>query len=230
MHQSLAEKAYQHIREQLSSGELLPGNRLVNRKLAERIGVSVIPVREAINRLASEGLIEHLPGAGAFVRKPSRQDLDDLYVLRDALESCAAAESARYITDSQLGELQHTLERFRDTAQQIQKQPKRHSNKRLQSRWLDDEKLFHELLVESSRNGILARVIRDNLAIVSVFESQKRCDPSFLTYEIASETCVAKSRLLDALRDRDPDRARKEMSDQIQRGRQVVVGYLSRQA
>ena len=229
MDQSLAEKSYQYIRERLSRGDLAPGNQLVNRVLAEAIGVSVIPVREAINRLASEGLVEHVPGAGAFVRQPSRQDLDDLYVLRDALESCAAAEAARHITESQLLELQSILERFIETAKQIQKQPKKHSNKRQQSRWLDDEKIFHELLVDASRNEILAKVIRDNLAIVNVFEAQ-RCDPSLLTFDVASETCSSKAKLIEALRDRDPERARKVMSDQIQRGRQVVVGFFSRRS
>lgn len=227
MDQSLAEKSYRYIRDQLSAGGFEPGERLVNRTLAERIGVSVIPVREAIRRLASEGLVEHVPGAGAFVRKPSRQDLDDLYVLRDALESCAAAEAARHISESQLLELEYLLERFKETAFQIGEQAKRHSTKRQQDRWLDDEKRFHELLVEASRNEVLARVIRDNLAIVNVFEAQ-RCDPTLLTCEVAEETCQSKAELIQALRDRDADRARKLMSDSIQRGRRVVVGFLRR--
>src|SRR6056297_757079 len=171
MDQSLAEKSYQYIRDQLSRGEMSPGERLVNRSLAERIGVSVIPVREAIHRLASEGLIEHVPGAGAFVRKPSRQALDNLYVLRDALESCAAAEAARYISDGELHALNELLERFRETAAEIRQNAKPHSTKKQLNRWLDDETDFHELLVESSRNDVLAKVIRDNLAIVNVFEA-----------------------------------------------------------
>ena len=69
MEQTLAEKSYDYIREKLSRGELPPGKRLVNRTLADEIGVSVIPVREAIHRLATEGLVEHVPGSGAFVRK-----------------------------------------------------------------------------------------------------------------------------------------------------------------
>ncbi len=226
MDQSLAEKSYRYIRERLSRGELAPGNQLVNRTLAEEIGVSVIPVREAINRLASEGLVEHVPGAGAFVRQPSRQDLDDLYVLRDALESCAAAEAARYITEGQLQELQNLLDSFVEIAAEIALQPKRHSNKRQQSRWLDDEKSFHQLLVESSRNAMLAKVIRDNLAIVSVFEAQRN-DPALLTHEVAHETCESKAELIQALRVRDSELARRLMSKQIQRGRQVVVGFFS---
>ena len=86
MDQSLAEISYAYIRERLASGEFPPGKQLVNRTLAEEIGVSVIPVREAINRLSSEGLVDHVPGAGAYVRKANRQDLNNLYVLRDALD------------------------------------------------------------------------------------------------------------------------------------------------
>ena len=55
---TLSEKAYQHIRRLVSSGELQPGARLVNRALADQLGTSFIPVREAISRLASEGLVE----------------------------------------------------------------------------------------------------------------------------------------------------------------------------
>ena len=78
--------------------EFAPGKPLVNRTLADEIGVSVMPVREAINRLTSEGLVEHVPGAGAFVRKVDREQLNHLHVLRDALEGCAAGEATRNIT------------------------------------------------------------------------------------------------------------------------------------
>ncbi len=228
MEQSLAEKSYDYIREKLSGGEFPPGKKLVNRTLAAEIGVSVIPVREAIHRLASEGLIDHVPGAGAFVRKPNRQDLDNLYVLRDALESCAAAEAARYITAEQLEELQFILARATQTAEQIQKQPKRHSNKRLLDRWLDDEQQFHELLVEASRNPLLAKVVDEHRAISNVFEAQRN-DPRLLTAEVAEETCQSKSELLQSLRDNDSDLARKLMSEQIQRGRKTVVTFLNNQ-
>jgi DNA-binding GntR family transcriptional regulator len=230
MDQSLAEQFYQYTWERLACGDLVTSHWFVNQTLAEANGVSVIPVREAINRLTSEGLIEHITGAGAFVPRPSRQELDDPCVLRDALESSAPAEAVRYISDRQLHDLKTVVDRFYETAKLIEKQPKRHSNKRIQSRWLNDEKLCHQIIVDSSRNGRLAKVIRNNLALVNVFEAHKRSNPSFLTYEIATETSAAKTRLLDALRDRDPVRARQVMSDQIQRGRQVVISDLSREA
>lgn len=228
MEQSLAEKSYDYIRSKVSSGDFGPGKRLVNRTLAGEIGVSVIPVREAINRLASEGLVERVPGAGAFVRKPTRQDLDNLYVLRDALESCAAAEAARYITEDQLEELEYLLEQARSIASQVQQQPKGHSTKGQLNRWLDGEQQFHALLVEASRNPLLAKVIDENRAISIVFEAQRN-DPRMLTAEVAEETCDSKAELLRALGERNPDEARRLMSAQIQRGRKMVIAYLNRQ-
>lgn len=228
MEQSLSEKSYDYIRQKVSSGDLAPGKRLVNRTLAGEIGVSVIPVREAIHRLASEGLVEHVPGAGAFVRKPDRQDLDNLYVLRDALESCAAAEAARYITEDQLEELDYLLKQASEASAQIHRQAKGHSTKSQLNRWLDGERQFHELLVEASRNPLLAKVIDENRAISIVFEAQRN-DPRMLTAEVAEETCDSKSDLLRALRERNPDEARRLMSEQIQRGRKMVIAYLNRQ-
>ncbi|WP_442505404.1 GntR family transcriptional regulator [Novipirellula sp. SH528] len=220
--------SYDYIRERLASGEFPPGKQLVNRTLAEEIGVSVIPVREAINRLSSEGLVDHVPGAGAYVRKANRQDLNNLYVLRDALESCAASEAAQYITEDQLEELECIFDRARQTASQIGDSSKGHSTKRQLDRWMDDEQQFHELLIEASRNPLLAKVVSDNRAIGTVFEAQRN-DPRLLTTEVAQATCESKAELLQALRDRDPKRARQLMSDQIQRGRKTVIGFLSQQ-
>lgn len=228
MNQSLAEKSYVYIRQKLARGEFAPGKRLVNRTLADEIGVSVIPVREAIGRLASEGLVQHVPGAGAYVRTLSRQDLDNLYVLRDALESCAAAEAARFITDAELAELQEILQRAKDTAARIEEQTKGHATKRQMNDWLDDEQHFHELLIEASRNPVLAKVVEDNRAIGNVFGAQRE-DPSLLTATVARETCGSKAKLVTALQKRDSELARKLMSDQIQRGRKVVLAHFSRQ-
>ncbi|TWT84624.1 Bacterial regulatory protein, gntR family [Planctomycetes bacterium CA13] len=65
MGQNLSELSYEYIRAKLASGEVPAEQPLVRRTLAEEIGVSVIPVREAINRLSSEGLVDHVAGAGA---------------------------------------------------------------------------------------------------------------------------------------------------------------------
>jgi len=189
----------------------------------------VIPVREAIHRLASEGLIEHVPGSGAFVRKTDPHDLDNLYVLRDALESCAAGEAARYITEHQLEDLESILNEAQQITQQIKRQSKKHATKRQINAWLDTEQLFHELLIEAARNPLLAKVTREHRAIGQIFDAQ-RDDPQLLTSDVATQTCAGKQRLLKALKKRDHQSARMLMSEQIQRGRKQVLRHLRRTA
>jgi DNA-binding GntR family transcriptional regulator len=227
MEQTLAERSYDYIRNKVSSGDLPPGKRLVNRVLASEIGVSVIPVREAIHRLATEGLIEHVPGSGAFVRKIDPQELDNLYVLRDALESCAAGEAARYISEYQLEELDAILGEAQAIAQQIQKGTDAHATKPQFSAWLDTEQRFHQLLIEAARNPLLAKVTREHRAIGQIFDAQ-RDDPQLLTAEVASSACDGKLGLIQALKARDHQQARERMSAQIQIGRKRVLSYLRR--
>ena len=229
MEQTLAEKSYDRIRQMLSSGELAPGNRLVNRVLANEIGVSVIPVREAIHRLATEGLVEHIPGSGAFVRKTDPQDLDNLYVLRDALESCAAGEAARYINEHQLQELSSILQEAEQIVDQISQRQRQHATKRQMHAWLDTEQRFHELLIEAARNPLLAKVTHEHRAIGQIFDAQ-RDDPQLLTLEVATKTCLGKKDLIDALKKRDRQRARELLSEQIQSGRRQVLSHMRRAA
>ncbi|TWU49230.1 GntR family transcriptional regulator [Rubripirellula reticaptiva] len=225
MEQTLAERSYDYIREKLKRGELPPGKRLVNRVLASEIGVSVIPVREAIHRLASEGFIDHVPGSGAFVRKTDPQDIDDLYVLRDALESCAAGEAARYITEHQLDELNAILSEAEKIAAQISKRPKQHATKTQMNAWLDTEQRFHQLVFEAARNQLLAKVSREHRAIGQIFDAQ-RDDPQLLTSDVATSTVSGKRDLIDAFQKRDHQQARELMSQQIQRGRKEVLRHL----
>ena len=228
MEPTLAEQAYQHIQRKLADGDLSPGTRLVNRTLAGEIGVSVIPVREAIHRLATEGLVEYVPGSGAFVRTTSPQDLDNLYVLRDALESCAAGEAARHIADHQLEELESVLEKAEEIARQLREQSRKHATKRQMHAWLDTEQQFHELLIEAARNPLLAKVTEEHRAIAKIFDAQRN-DPQILTATVADQSCTGKRDLIQALRQRDHQRARELMSEMIQRGRKEVLQYIRRQ-
>lgn len=84
---SLAEKVTVELREAIQSGKLEPGERLVERRLAEQLGVSHIPVREALARLSDEGLIEREPRRGARVAALDATELEEISSLRTVLES-----------------------------------------------------------------------------------------------------------------------------------------------
>jgi DNA-binding GntR family transcriptional regulator len=119
---SATQRAYDHVRKQLANGELEPGARLVTRSLAQELGISLNPVREALTRLASERLVEHVPGAGTFVRRLDAQEIRDLYGLREAIECHAVAEAVRHISPVELDELDALCAQWRELAERMRGQ------------------------------------------------------------------------------------------------------------
>ncbi len=90
---SLVEVTTRRLRAEILSGELAPGERLVEEQIRQRFAISRAPLREALRTLANQGLVEHLPRRGTRVTELSRQDIDELFDLRVLLErhaiSCA---------------------------------------------------------------------------------------------------------------------------------------------
>lgn len=225
MQDTLSEKTYRELRRKVLTGELEAGAQLVNRTLAQEMEVSLAPVREAIHRLATEGLVEYVPGAGAFVRKSSPQDLEELYVLREAVESCAAAEAARNITQSQLDALEEVQGEFEVILATIRRQKSQMATEGMLDRWLDCEERFHLIVVEAARNRLLAKVIVDYTALAQAFGVQRH-RAAILTLAVAAETCRDHAAIAGALRQRDADTAYRLMSDHIQKGRKTVLEHL----
>src|SRR5438874_10136075 len=87
---SLSDRAYAAIREEILRGQLRPGTPLSRRRLARELGMSVLPVTDALRRLEVDGLVESRARAGTRVRVPTDHDIHALYELREALETQAA--------------------------------------------------------------------------------------------------------------------------------------------
>jgi DNA-binding GntR family transcriptional regulator len=96
------EEAAEALRVAILDGTLRPGSRLGEVELAEQLGVSRTPVREALRRLVAEGLVEVLPNRGARVVEWSAADLDEIYDLRALLESHGATRAATRISAGEL--------------------------------------------------------------------------------------------------------------------------------
>jgi DNA-binding GntR family transcriptional regulator len=102
---SLSEKAYLAIRDEILRGQLRPGTPLSRRRLARELGMSVLPVTDALRRLEGDGLVESRARAGTRVRVPSEKDVRELYELREALETQSARLFAERATPAQRLEL-----------------------------------------------------------------------------------------------------------------------------
>ena len=101
------------LRELIVVRTLAPGQHLVELELAERLRVSRGPVREALQALATQGWVELRPGRGAFVHEPTRQEAEEVFAVRTALESEAARLAAPRVTDDDIAELREICERGR---------------------------------------------------------------------------------------------------------------------
>jgi len=225
MKPTLAEKSYFRLREKLTRGELPAGTQLVNRTLAREFGSSLSPVREAINRLAKDGLITQVAGAGAFVREVSRNDLDEAYIVREAVEGCAAAEAARNIGARQLEELDETCERWLGLVRAIRRQPDKMATAQQRSEWSEIDEHFHAVLVAASHNRLLEKIVSENRLLSTVFKATKNV-PEVNSFSAAAWTWRDHALLVRAVRKRDPEQARELMVRQIRKGRRLVLKFL----
>jgi DNA-binding GntR family transcriptional regulator len=101
----LRERVYEAIAEMIVTRELKPGEHLVESELANVLGVSRQPVREALQRLQTEGWVDLRPGHGAFVHVPTDEEADQLLAVRAILESESARLAAKHATAEHLEEL-----------------------------------------------------------------------------------------------------------------------------
>jgi DNA-binding GntR family transcriptional regulator len=99
---SLHEQAASRLRDMLVQGRIAPGSKLNERELAEKLGVSRTPLREALKVLASEGLIEILPSRGAIVRSFTPKDVWDTLVVLGHLEALAAELTCKQASDAEI--------------------------------------------------------------------------------------------------------------------------------
>ncbi|HEX6313021.1 MAG TPA: GntR family transcriptional regulator [Acidimicrobiia bacterium] len=143
------ESVMEAITEGVKDGRYAPGQRLVEADLTAQLGVSRGPLREALGRLAAEGLLELEPYRGAVVRKLTREEVVDLFRVRELLEGEAARLAALRIDE---GDHRRRLEAGIDAVDAFRRQGDRLG-------YMDENARFHELIVELSGNRLLARMI-----------------------------------------------------------------------
>jgi len=220
---TLSEKAYDHIRQKVFSGELAPGDRLVNRTLAKQLGTSFIPVREAISRLASEGLVKQVAGAGAFVRRFDRQEICEIYDVRELFEPFAAAQAARLISDHELEELQALQNEWEALGSKVLKR-KRGASEADLDRWLAINERFHHILIGASRNRLLSKITNDLNVLAHCFAAH-RGSPRLLSDELVRSTLESHRQLVDCLVNRDTQSAEDIVRRQLTFGRKSVLSF-----
>jgi DNA-binding GntR family transcriptional regulator len=219
---SLAQRAYEHLQEGVLSGRLRSGTVISEAALAKELGISRTPVGEAIRQLVREGLVEQVPRYGTIVRSIDRAELIDLYEMREAIESYAAAKAAELISEPALNRLQQ----FCDVMENIERELKDAGTIELDEpslkRFLAADMAFHMLILEASGNRRMIEVVK-NMRTVSRIFRMRRAPHQFPVVHKALEFHRL---ILGALRTRDREAARKHMSDHIVAGKNETLSRL----
>ena len=111
-HPSLKDAAAAYLREEILTGRLVPGTKIDQDEISRALGMSRLPVREALIELAQEGLIDAVPRRGAFVARLERGDIVDHYRIFGLIAGLAASRAATSLTEEQLVELRRIHESF----------------------------------------------------------------------------------------------------------------------
>jgi DNA-binding GntR family transcriptional regulator len=153
-HKQLRNVVADQLRAAILEGRLKPGEWLRQERLAQELGVSQMPVREALKELAAEGLIEHVPYRGVRVIEFDLDDVADLYDHRAFLEGRAAAVAAVIITDEEIAELK-----------QLQSQMEMNLAPEKLSVYRDLNRRFHHIIFTASHREYLIRTLTQMWAV-----------------------------------------------------------------
>lgn len=157
-HRPLREMVYEELKMQILTGAIVPGTRMMEVELAEEMGVSRTPIREAIRKLEKEGLVTIEPRRGAYASQISTEDMVEILEVRQNMEGLAAYFAASRMKPEQLEELKAVSANYNKAVAAGDMQS-----------MIDNDTKFHHIIVESCNNKILVSMIEQLQELVLRF-------------------------------------------------------------
>ena len=185
----LREQIRELLLERILKGELQSGDRIVELQIAQELGTSQAPVREALRELQSLGFVEHEPYRGTRVRRITEEELAEIYPVRAALEELAAQEAASRL-DGKVEELEREFEAMREAADRDDLQD-----------LATHDATFHRLIVEAAGNKVLLDTWRTLRVEARVVVTALKTDVDL------QELAELHRPLLEALKEGSPEKA-----------------------
>ena len=204
-HKPLKEEIYDSLHRQIIAGKYTPGNWLRQEEIASQMGVSMTPVREALDLLVAAGIAERVPYRGVRVREISTKDIGEAYGVRLILEVFIAREAARNITPEQITGLEGLLAEMKrlDTL-----------NEMIRERQLSRE--FHSAIADASGNDLLIKLYA---VVTNAFPDWLLYEALFRNPELLAESTAATHRehvaILAALKQGDAERASQKSIEHV---------------
>ena len=206
-HRPLREIVYEELKMQILTGKITPGTRMMEVELAESMGVSRTPIREAIKKLEQEGLVIIEPRKGAYASQISVKDMVDILEVRQDMEGLAAYMAAYRMTPKQMKELEVISSGYNKAVEE--------GNMADMIKFDTD---FHNLIVESCNNNILTMMINQLQELLLRFryvyyDNIKRAE------KMPSEHTM----IMEAIKDGRSDAARASAEMHIERIKDMVM-------
>ncbi len=204
---SVTHRIYKELRMAILTGEIPAGERLVELDLAAKMKSSRTPVREALQKIASEGLVYSIPRAGYIVGEMSESEIQDIFEARLAVEQAAAKLALERITPEELGELEISLKNSEESVKRGVKD---------QMIGFDTE--FHEILCGASRNQRLiqfGQMLRDHLLKYRIF--------GLRVSEMARGAVSEHVQIFKALQSKDQEELEHSISKHLENSKQNIL-------
>jgi DNA-binding GntR family transcriptional regulator len=209
----LREIVFEHLREAIIKGKLRPGERLMEMQLADEMGVSRTPVREAIRKLELEGLVIMIPRRGAYVADLSIKDVAETFEIRSALEALAASLAAERITPEEAEEMERILVRIGAAIEEDDMQ---------QLVALDEE--YHNLLYKASRNDRLMQILNNLREQIQRFRVTTLAVPGRVRGALQEHRNIA-----EAISERNAELAHQLALEHIENAENALMDWMRRQ-
>jgi DNA-binding GntR family transcriptional regulator len=195
----LVDQVYSYLRQEILTGKIDPGSRIVETKIAKQLSISRSPVREAIRRLEQEGLIINDKGVTTLF-EPSKSDFEDLYELRLAIEPMAARLAASHMPEEDLDVLKDILRKTDECL----------ANGEI-DQFIECNTQFHSLIVDGSGNRRLQKVIHETAVLCRYYRYI-----AFKIYQRRVTSVEEHWKIYHALRKRDSKAAWQCMMDHLE--------------
>ncbi len=209
------EWTYTNLKSDVLAGRFVPGERLTEEHLASALGVSRTPVREALHKLATEGLIQPLESRGFCVAQDSHEDIEDLFDIRAALEGYAIRIVCEYITEPDLKKLNGFIEKAEDALRRQQLDEIFEYNTQFHDTLhavVPNKSRFHSLIADTRK--YVLRYRKDSLHYL----------------DGAKKTIDGHRKILLAISLKDPDLCERVMREHVKEAKEEALHRLSESA
>lgn len=203
---------YERIKKEIIHNKLKPGALLVERQLCEALDTSRTPVREALQQLTNEGLVDFISGKGAFVSDVTYEDFIEIYTVREVLEGLACRLCTLLITEEQTELLENIYLNLENAV-----------NSKKVELFIPGDVEFHKCIIDNAKNTKLQNmmsIMQNQIQRITYYikEDEKRIIQSLEQHKI----------ILEVVKERDEEKAEKAMRDHIRDSKNYHIEKMDR--